>query len=331
MNELFQGDCMQVLLDVPEGFFDAVVTDPPYELGFMAKRWDSSGIAHQTKLWAEVLRVLKPGAHLLAFGGTRTYHHMVWAIECAGFEIRDSIHWLYGSGFPKSLNLPGGLGTALKPAHEPIVLARKPLAHAATVAENVQNYGTGVLNIDASRIPGKWTTWRKQDGSINHEQHAATSYAFEGERQEHPEGRWPANVIVDEDVAGLLGDKAPFFFCAKASRSEREAGCTHLPSKSGAEAVDRKEESAGLKNPRAGAGRTASKVHNHHPTVKPISLMRYLCKLVTPSGGTILDPFMGSGTTGIAALLEGFDFVGIEQESEYLTIAQARLEHWQLG
>jgi DNA modification methylase len=276
--------------------------------------------------WArEVWRVLKPGAYLLAFGGTRTYHRLACAVEDAGFEIRDQIGWLYGSGFPKSHNLPGGLGTALKTAWEPIVVARKPLA--GTVAANVAEYGTGALNVDACRIPirdegGVWGA--RQDSSIGYGGTAPNGYRTE----RHALGRWPANVCHDgsaevleafarfgEKKTGALkpyterhvnassyrmarektyekgedtGTAARFFYAAKASRSERGEG-------------------------------------NGHPTVKPLALMKWLVRLVTPPDGLVLDPFAGSGTTGLACLHEGFRFIGIEKEAEYVEIARARL------
>lgn len=422
--QLLCGDVVERLRELPDESIDAVVTDPPYELGFMGKKWDASGIAYRVELWQQVLRVLKPGGHLLAFGGTRTYHRMACAIEDAGFEIRDSMHWIYGSGFPKSLdvskaidgvlgatdkrpvigewNMPGrgsrspeqkyglardsgkitdaataaaaaewrGWGTALKPAHEPIILARKPLID--TVAANVLEHGTGAINIDGCRLPSTGEELGRASGGWQKGGYVggvAQKYDSVGNV---PAGRWPANVLLSEEAAADLdasvgtnhggaapasgptrtgefqsramsgkfngtdeppkfyGDKggaSRFFYVAKSSRSEREAGCEHLPQKSAGEATDRKDGSAGLNSPRAGAGRTSG-ARNHHPTVKPIDLMRHLVRLVTPPGGIVLDPFTGSGTTGIAAILEGFDFLGFERESDYLTIAEARLKHW---
>jgi len=405
-SKVLAGDCVQTMQGLEESSIDAIVTDPPYGLKFMGKDWDDAGDGPQQqewhRLWAvEALRVLKPGGHLLAFGGSRTYHRLASAVEDAGFEIRDQIMWLYGSGFPKSLNVskaidkqrddraeilqvadwlaplvkakgveavanhlgvtktmvsqhwcshsqttvptldqvpkllevlsidpadvpdeiarlllelngrkgqPGenwfkreileertmiqgggnslqlrvgerkeveanitapateqahkwdGWGTALKPAHEPIVVARKPLI--GTVAANVLKHGTGAINIDGCRVEGE---------------------------------RWPANLILDEEVGEQLGEPARFFYCAKAGKAERNAG------------LDK----------------------NIHPTVKPISLMAYLVRLVTPPGGVILDPFLGSGSTGCAAVLEGFDFIGIEREAEYVAISKARIKHYQ--
>lgn len=350
---------MEALRKFADNRFDSIVTDPPYELGFMGKKWDASGIAYSVELWREVLRVLKPGGHLLAFGGTRTYHRMACAIEDAGFEVRDSLHWMYGTGFPKSLNIGEGRGTALKPAHEPIVLARKPLI--GTVAANVQAHGTGALNIDGCRISASdaQTTGRKNSGGKGNGGVYGDSVTYDSEA--HTAGRWPANVILDPDAAAELdaqsgfstspgkvtrggnraqefgmarqenvpcpsdsGGASRFFYVAKPSRKERDLGCESLTPKSGGEATDREDGSKGTENPRAGAGRTGG-ARNHHPTVKPVDLMRYLVRLVTPPGGTVLDPFTGSGTTGLAARLEGFSFVGIEREPEYAEIARLRI------
>jgi site-specific DNA-methyltransferase (adenine-specific) len=352
---------------------DSIVCDPPYELGFMGKAWDNSGIAYDVTVWQQCLRVLKPGGHLVAFGGSRTYHRLAVAIEDAGFEIRDQIQWIYGSGFPKSHNLKDewqGWGTALKPAHEPAVLARKPLC--GTVADNVMTWGVGALNIDGTRIA--------TEDNLNGGSYGGV---FSGSRDEHgnlpkaigsgSKGRWPANVILDEDAAKALdgqsgvlnvgpkkvafknkpemvydggwsegehrgyGDKggaSRFFYTAKASKAEREAGLYYEEwhviaerDKNGNILTsdwrdDSRSSSGGYENkptqPRA----------NHHPTVKPLSLMRYLVRLVTPKGGKVLDPFMGSGSTGCASILEGFDFVGIDITPEYVAIAQKRIDHY---
>ena len=367
--ELRLGDCVAVLATIADESIDAVVTDPPYELGFMGKKWDASGIAYSVPMWSEVLRVLKPGGHLLAFGGTRTYHRMACAIEDAGFEIRDSIHWLYGTGFPKSLNLSDGRGTALKPAHEPIVLARRPLD--GTVAANVLKHGTGALNIDACRIDGVVENrggWCNRGYQRPRTEETFTSGSPVSSGLSEAAGRWPANVILDEETAKILDEKSladgmhsagaardkmvtrdydatsynlsgtvnmrrlgdsggasRFFYVAKPGSSERDLGLDHLRSSTGGEATNRMDGSDGLNSPRAGAGRRGGR-KNIHPTVKPVSLMRYLCRLVTPPGGVVLDHFMGSGTTGIAALIEGFRFIGIEREPEYLEIARARID-----
>lgn len=287
--KLLQGDCREVLKTLPDNSVDSIVTDPPYELGFMGKKWDASGIAYDVGMWAEAMRVLKPGGHLLAFSGSRTYHRMTCAIEDAGFEVRDQIMWVYGSGFPKSHNLKGewqGWGTALKPAHEPICVARKQLI--GTVAKNVQTHGTGAMNIDGCRV---------------------------GER-------FPANFIHE----GLSEEWSRFFYCAKASKNDREEGLDGFEPKSTVSnmcsgSVQKIGEGTRLD------GKPLPKRANIHPTVKPTDLMRYLCRLVTPPKGTVLDPFMGSGSTGKAAALEGFDFIGIDMTPEYIEIAKARIAH----
>lgn len=358
---LINGDCLAVLAKFRDNRFDSTVTDPPYELGFMAKEWDGTGIAYRVELWREILRVLKPGGHLLSFGGTRTYHRMTCAIEDAGFEIRDSLHWFYGTGFPKSKNLGEGRGTALKPGHEPIVLARKPLI--GTVAANVAEWKTGAINVDACRL-GRDEIDPSRDGEQPRTNGVTSLRPEAGPRGGDLKGRWPANVLLDAhaaaeldaqsgtltsgswngkrnepktkgifgefaiaDEAGHAGDSggaSRFFYVAKPGGKERDLGCADLPAKTGGEATDREDGSAGVANPRAGAGRGGGR-RNYHPTVKPIELMRYLCRLITPPGGTVLDPFAGSGTTGIAALREGFGFVGIEREAEYVPIAEARI------
>lgn len=339
--DLRLGDCRQRMAEMPDNSVDAVVCDPPYELGFMGKSWDASGIAYDVEVWRQALRVLKPGGHLLAFSGSRTYHRMTCAIEDAGFEIRDQIMWVYGSGFPKSLSVEKnvapehaatwkGWGTALKPAHEPICMARKPLV--GTVAANVLAHGTGAINVDGCRVgtDGGGTHCTNRDESGACRGHGNGGRSTTGETFHGPDtsgGRWPANFIHDgsEEATAGLGEAARFFYTAKASRSDREDGCSSLPARTGAEAVERDEGSAGMDSPRAGAGRTAAAVKNHHPTVKPTDLMRYLCRMITPPGGIILDPFMGSGSTGRGAVLEGFHFIGIEMNEDYLDIARARI------
>jgi site-specific DNA-methyltransferase (adenine-specific) len=362
---IYTGDCLDVLRTLPADSVDAIVTDPPYGLAFMGKRWDYD--VPSEAIWRECLRVLKPGGHLLAFAGTRTQHRMAVRIEDAGFEIRDMIAWVYGSGFPKSLDVSkaidkaagaerevigvagksgsarnsmagdfaggeymntapateaarqwAGWGTALKPALEPITVARKPLI--GTVAENVLAHGTGALNVDGCRVPG----WKPQvTQGINSN---ASNFNVTKERRtsgDSNEGRWPANLIHDgsEEVGELLGSAARFFYCAKASKRDRDEGCE------GMEARTTKAfeggQIASAKTPEAMGGERTTR--NHHPTVKPTDLMRYLCRLVTPPGGTVLDPFMGSGSTGKAAMLEGFDFIGIERDAEYVKIAEARI------
>ncbi len=347
--QLRRGDCLDVLKTIPDGSIDAIVTDPPYGLSFMGKKWDYD--VPDQAVWEECLRVLKPGGHLLAFAGTRTQHRMAVRIEDAGFEIRDMIAWVYGSGFPKSLNVSkaidkaagaerkvigtwkptgtarpnkggshscakttadsgydpdteavvaitapatqeaiqwDGWGTALKPSLEPITVARKPLR--GTVAANVLGHGTGAINVGECRVAadtGRPLSESKSEKSLN-----AFGNGLNGPRSagRTTQGRWPANFIHDgsDEAAGLLGDAARFFYCAKANKNDREDG-------------------------------------NVHPTVKPTDLMRYLCRLVTPPGGIVLDPFMGSGSTGKAAMMEGFRFIGIEREAGYVKIAKARI------
>jgi site-specific DNA-methyltransferase (adenine-specific) len=369
-----RGDCLELLPTLDACSVDSIVTDPPYGLGFMGKHWDHG--VPGPDFWREMLRVAKPGAHLVAFGGSRTHHRMACAIEDAGWEIRDTIMWLYGSGFPKSLNVGDGRGTALKPAHEPIVLARKPLI--GTVAENLARFGTGVLNIDACRVdPTGESRERVSEASQDrrYTENGGTNFAATpGIRGGDPAGRWPANIIHDggdevlaafpdapgqqglaktdgspqgnavygalrhgakqPEPRGDTGSAARFFYCAKASKRDRDEGLEAFGRHTAGEMTGgRKEGSAGLNNPRAGAGRTSG-AKNHHPTVKPTALMRYLCRLVTPAEGTVLDPFAGSGSTGKAAVLEGFRFIGFDldedkdgNEAGYIAIASARIAH----
>lgn len=370
---LYNGNSKQILPTLPENSIDSIVTDPPYELGFMGKSWDSTGVANDVELWKEVLRVLKPGGYLLSFGGSRTYHRMAVAIEDAGFEIRDQIMWVYGSGFPKSLNIDKaidkaagvereilgvsrmqpdirgnnyaqgkreyggdtvpqyitepatdlakqwqGWGTALKPAHEPIVLARKPFT--GTVVNNVLTYGVGGINIDGARVGGEGGTFKASipEGISNGIYGEGINGTVDIGKLDS--GRWPANFIHDgsDEVVELLSDFARFFYCAKAGKRDRNEGLDSFNDK------EIHRFGAGI-----GEGKTPnapSIEKNHHPTVKPTDLMQYLCRLITPPNGTILDPFLGSGSTGKAAMYEGFKFVGIELTDEYLPIAKARIE-----
>lgn len=365
-------DCLEYLRSLQDNTFDSIVTDPPYGLSFMGKKWDYD--VPSVEIWRECLRVLKPGGHLLSFAGTRTQHRMAVNIEDAGFEIRDMIAWVYGSGFPKSLDvsksidkearvereiigakeyssqdirgggyeseeakkkarLPvfitipatesakqwSGWGTALKPALEPTTLARKPLI--GTVAENVQTYGTGAVNIDGCRVEG----CAKSFVDIRKEKKNDVYGKFSPADYDGSKGRWPANLIHDgsEEVAGLFGTAARFFYCAKASKKDRDEGLEDMPDRLKLTQM-RSANGTGDKNFEGGFTDTIRK--NHHPTVKPTELMRYLCRLVTPPGGTILDPFAGSGSTGKAAKMEGFSFVGIEREKEYCEIAKKRIE-----
>lgn len=398
--EVRYGDNRELLARLDADSVDAVVCDPPYELGFMGKKWDSSGIAYDVEFWREVYRVLKPGAHLVAFGGTRTYHRMAVAIEDAGFEVRDSLHWVYTQGFPKSLDVSkaldraagaerevigkhpnpastnkrlsmgdgwqdspnitcpatpeakqwSGWGTALKPAHEPIILARKPFA--GTVAANVLQWGTGAVNVEECRVAtddGFEDQWDKPVSTNI----GAGTYISDGRQHtidptayKPMGGRWPPNLLLshaadcgDTCIPGCAVDEMErqsassrmfpcFRYEPKPSRGEREAGCEALPTRSGAEAVARDEGSAGTHSPAAGSGRVAERIANVHPTVKSIDLMRWLCRLVAPPAGLVVDPFCGSGTTGCAAVLEGFQFLGMEREAEYVAIANARISYW---
>lgn len=380
---IYHGDCLGVMRAMNENSVDSIVTDPPYGLtqnkkggsgeaslnltspagrsrvttggGFMGQQWDAT--TPRIEVWQEAIRVAKPGAHLLAFGGTRTFHRLVCAIEDAGWEIRDCVMWVYGSGFPKSLDVSkaidkasgveredkfeGGWGTALKPAWEPIVVARKPLI--GTVAANVLEHGTGAMNIDGCRVKtsenlsgGAYCGGNRPNSAMGctgkvggtSSMLEAGSERLSQSQYKQPAGRWPANLIHDgsEEVVDLFpqssgkggdssgqtalgqgsgwnkhnnrmtaierrndaGSAARFFYCAKASKSDRGEG-------------------------------------NNHPTVKPTALMRYLCNLITPPGGVVLDPFMGSGSTGKAAHADGFCFIGIEAERDYCEIAVKRL------
>ena len=375
---LYLGDCLDHMEFMADNSVDSIVTDPPYGLGFMGKEWDHG--VPGTQFWAEMLRVLKPGGHLLSFGGARTYHWLAANIETAGFEIRDQIMWMYGSGFPKSHNPEGdwqGWGTALKPAHEPICVARKPLI--GTVAVNLLTHGTGAINIDGCRVeveaggrPLREVAALRED--VQYSGNALSgrvdgSLASSKAVGSTDVGRWPANVIHDgseevvasfpnakgqqgdlkghaatrESPNGIFGAMAPakdhakrcdggsaarFFYCAKTSKKDRDEGLENAPDKVLAMSNQAKAElKRGNSKEGSQLGVNDIKVRkNNHPTVKPTELMAYLCRLVTPPGGVVLDPFMGSGSTGKAAMQEGFKFVGIEREPEYMEIARARIE-----
>jgi DNA modification methylase len=377
---LLHGDCLELLKTLPDNSVDSIVTDPPYELGFMGKKWDSTGIAYSVEMWSECLRVLNHGGHLLAFGGTRTYHRMACAIEDAGFEVRDMIEWVYGSGFPKSLNvgkavdkLQGnereklnerggaiqkgsvnwqgqdrkdgkgsgfkekfvdtkgtseweGWGTALKPAHEPVCMARKPLAE-KTVAQNVLKYGTGGINIDESRVGTEDNTGRKNSGAKGGQNLYGDSERYNSET--HSQGRFPANLIHDnsEEVRECFPE-------TKSGSGNKNTG-----NRDGIFGKLGKGNGDGIGGDSGNASRffksiiyaaKASKADrgngNTHATVKPNALMAYLIKMVTRQGGIVLDPFMGSGTTGVAAVRHGFGFIGIEKESDHFEICKARIE-----
>ena len=423
-QEIYNMDCLEGLKKIKSNSIDSIITDPPYGLGFMGKEWDS--LPPSREVFDECFRVLKPGGHLLSFGGTRTYHRMAVAIEDAGFEIRDMIEWVYGSGFPKSLNIGKvtdkflktgnaswngtgdssngalgysklqhkqdyrpedysnrhqnkdeiteekakqweGWGTALKPAHEPICMARKPLAE-KTVAENCLKWGTGGINIDESRVV--------TEDNLNGGAYSKGEYDTKGKtyelglkRQEgkyqQPPGRFPANLIHDnsEEVIECFpdtksgggnknsknskaffgnmeskeefdsnykpneGNASRFFksiiYQAKASKSERNKGCEGLEKKAKVFNGQSDKPSDDMKDVEKRF--TTQPKANNHPTVKPIALMEYLIKMVTPKGGIVLDPFTGSGTTGVASLQNGYKFIGIEKESDYIPIIEARL------
>lgn len=341
--KLLCGDSLAVLKNFEDNSIDSIVTDPPYGLKFMGRKWDYD--VPSKEIWEQCLRVLKPGGHLLAFAGTRTQHRMAVNIEDAGFEIRDMIAWVYGSGFPKSQNVGkaidkaagaerkvigvredfakrantkpanrtkmgkfaddnyqmgaitapatpeaqqwDGWGTALKPALEPITVARKPFK--GTVANNVLEHGTGAINIDGCRVEGRERT---DYGLKNSKRTQNNTYGTPSASADFDasKGRWPANLIHDgsDESCELLGNAARFFYCPKANKKDRGAG-------------------------------------NNHPTVKPTNLMAYLCRLVTPSGGVVLDPFMGSGSTGKAAVQEGFGFVGIDLDPDYVELSKSRI------
>jgi DNA modification methylase len=397
MVTLWHGDNRWVLADLPTDSIDACVTDPPYELAFMGRKWDASGIAYDAEVWAQVFRVLKPGGHLLAFGGTRTWHRLAVAIEDAGFEVRDSIAWMYGSGFPKSLDVSkaidkaagaqrevvgskpwsnsaqhfvpnedhtqrvnlditapatpaakqwSGFGTALKPAHEPIVVARKPLI--GTVAENVLAHGTGALNIDGCRIGYASDADKEQALAGDAFKRKDTSdkgwsrpWMEDAERVERMNreakeraqgGRWPANVILDESQAAELDRQSGVVASSGVyvgdglRRSEGNVAVDFGGmSRPGTMYCDTGGASRFFYVPKANSSERPRDGDTAHPTVKPVDLMRYLVKLVTPPGGTVLEPFAGSGTTAEACVIEGFRCIAIEMTEDYLPLITQRL------
>ena len=340
-QRLYEGDCVDVMPTI--GHVDAIITDPPYGLGFMEKDWDSFDGSYQEwcETWAGIaLGVLKPGGHILAFGGTRTFHRLTCALEDAGFEIRDCLMWLYGSGFPKSHNIGNGWGTALKPAWEPIVLARKPLT--GTVSANVARDGTGALNIDACRIPGGDPNNLKRLGRdyTNPDTNFGTTKFGQVTRAVvggSPLGRWPANIMLDEEASAQLDEQSgergsslnqPY------DGQDRSLGRNGIYGDGNSDdaTVFGYYDSGGASRffYTAKASRSERNHANHHPTVKPLALMRWLVRLVTPPGGVILDPFVGSGTTLVAARAEGFRGIGIDCEEDYLRIAAGRLSQLSL-
>jgi site-specific DNA-methyltransferase (adenine-specific) len=385
LNSIIHGDCLEVLMTLEDNSIDSIVTDPPYELGFMGKSWDSTGIAYNVELWKECLRVLKPGGHLLAFGGTRTYHRMACAIEDAGFEIRDCIQWLYGSGFPKSLDVSKaidkklgaerktvglkpytndgsirgnsynkggyervqlpitapatpeakqweGWGTALKPANEPIVLARKPLSE-KTIAENVMKWGTGGLNIEGCRIPTEDNLnggrYSDNKGEITCNVYSPAINKRSKSDYKQPTGRFPANVILDEEAGALLDQQSGITRSGKVKSDKGTyGGVSTTGFLRGITTTQNQHGDSGGASRFFYCAKASGKERgefNKHPTVKPIALMEYLIKLVTPPEGIVLDPFLGSGTTALAALNLGRFFIGIELNEEYCEIARRRV------
>jgi DNA modification methylase len=398
---LLKGNNLDLLKTLEDNSIDSIVSDPPYGLSFMNKKWDYD--VPSVELWKEVLRVLKPGGHVLSFGGTRTYHRMVVNMEDAGFEIRDSISYMYGSGFPKSHNIgkavdklsgnerevvgikeqtgakfkewsndPNetrwhnqgfnkidgkefditkgnseweGWGTALKPSMELICLARKPLTE-KSIAENVLKHGTGGINIDECRIPFDMTDtnpatnplYRQENNYKMPEpgQESNGAVSFTSSKNEiSTEGRFPANTILEcicdeprtnPECPCYILDKqskgsSRFFYTAKVSKKERNMGLDGFE--------DKKSGSYHFRQDASLDGKTTQPNKNTHPTVKPINLMTYLCRLITPKGGVVLDMYMGSGSTGISALLEGFNFVGMEMDEDYFNIAEARINNYE--
>lgn len=374
---LHQGDCLDVMRGMGAESVDSIVTDPPYHLtsivkrfgsdgaaparsdgatgvykrastGFMGKRWDGGDIAYDPATWAEALRVLKPGGHLAAFGGSRGYHRMACAIEDAGFEIRDSLMWLYGTGFPKSHDVAKGIekalgvgrpeadewegfGTALKPAFEPIVLARKPLSE-KSVAANVLRWRTGALNIDGCRVGSEvrkaaYTSFAPCHGNALGA--AGTAEARRGTQGEPKEyiGRWPANVVHDgsDEVVAAFPTTTARGHHPK-SRGKGGIGNDGHTGQSGLVERHAGDSGSAARFFYSAKASKADRAGSKHPTVKPVALMQWLCRLVTPPGGVVLDPFAGSGTTGAAAVAEGFKAVLIEREDEYAGDIRRRLD-----
>ena len=414
---LHLGNCLDSLKGMPDNSVDSIVTDPPYGISFMSKKWDYD--VPSVEIWKECLRVLKPGGFLLSFSSTRTYHRMTINIEDAGFEIRDSCTWNYSSGFPKSHNISAsidkmyghpnrgraiptassyqacdvdqdnkltsnpvgpyepktdeakqwqGWGTALKPSQEFIAVARKPLD--GTVANNILEWGTGGMNIDATRVPMSDEDYEKLSSGVERIREKGgtmgnswkNSSDLSGANPVNPAGRWAANFIHDgsqevlelfPDVKGSKGSgltksdarswknksteginrigyddsgsAARFFYCPKASKKDKEEGLDNFEERIQAATYGDIGPMEG--NPRKPNTGHIQRIRNHHPTVKPTELMKYLCRLVTQPSGIVLDPFMGSGSTGKAAILEGFRFIGCELDEEYLAIAEARIKH----
>ncbi len=331
--DLFNNDCREtVSLVLPDNSVDTIITDPPYGLEFMGKGWDKG--VPGVDFWKAFLSVTKPGGMLLAFGGTRTFHRMTCAIEDAGWEIRDCMMWLYGSGFPKSHNFKEGKfkgwGTALKPAWEPIIVAMKPLD--GTFAENAEKWGVAGLNVNGGRI-GTETVEKGRAGRTA-DQFSKSTYAngkgYEGNNsiEGQSTGRWPANLVLDEEAGAMLDGQSGVLHTHSGSGEYKDKNNRVAFGKFNAVSIDIKASSSGASRffYCAKASKSERGLDNVHPTVKPLKLMEYLCTLTkTPTGGVVLDPFMGSGTTGIAAKNTGRSFIGIEQNADYFKIAEARI------
>lgn len=324
-HQVLQGDCLKLLKQLPSNSIDAVVTDPPYGLSFMQKDWDTFKSRDHFTAWMQknqeqILRVLKPGGYQLAFAGSRTYHWMAYAIEDSGFEIDDQLDWFYATGVPRGLNIAramkkaglshlaprwAGWNTTLRPMHEPGVLAQKPLSE-RRVADNIARWGVGALNVQGCAV-GNRVVKRSATGA-----------------PKAVRGKWPGNIVIEDGAAALLDAQMDrFYYSPKPTRSEREQGCAALPKKFGTDVHGASTDA--LLRQSALAGVTASSRRNHHPTVKPVDLMRWLVRLLTPLGGLVLDPFCGSGSTGIACVHEGMRFLGMEKEGEFVNIARARI------
>jgi site-specific DNA-methyltransferase (adenine-specific) len=340
--QVINGNSAEILKTYPDNSFDCVVTDPPYGISFLGKAWDHN--TGDREVYEQCLRVLKPGGHLLAFSAARTYHHLAMTVELCGFEIRDQIMWIYGSGFPKSQDVGkqidkknkttdsewSGWGTQLKPAHEPIVMARKPVI--GSIRLNVLEHGTGAINIDATRVGERFPANVIHDGSnevINLFPNSNGSGGSTPNTKVTGYGKLGggSSTYTPNDRTthnSGSGSAARFFYCPKVSGKERHIGHDKPPAMfgnvQGCYGPDGKRMAEGLDN--RGGG-------NNHPTVKPIELMKYLIKLVTPIYGHILDPFNGSGSTGCAAVELGFDYTGIELDPNYVEIATKRISHWE--
>ena len=326
---LLNGDCLEQMKTLPDNSVDSIVTDPPYGISFMAKKWDYD--VPKVEVWKEAMRVLKPGGHALIACGTRTQHRMVVNIEDAGFEIRDVVSWIYGSGFPKSLNIhnkdercPEGWGTALKPSCEFFTLARKPFSE-KTVAANVLKWGTGGINIDGCRVELDGDYKSKPNGRPS-QTGLGNNYNPSEANQPDTQGRFPANLIHDgsQQVLELFPETKPSRIGKPRGTKKKGLFANSKFNKVGQEHNDSGSAARFFYCPKA--SKKDRDEGNNHPTVKPTALMQYLCRLITPTGGVVLDPYMGSGSTGKAAVKEGFSFVGCELDKEYYKIAKERIQ-----